>query len=84
MSWTAIASEGIGLAKEIFKLMNTKESKEYSDKLSKAERQLYDEKEATPMGEQNDALIEKLESDITIYQKAAGEYVKTLIANKSN
>jgi ribosomal protein S13 len=70
MSITPIVGAGIELASEIFKWLNIKEKKKYSEKLIKFRTEL-DTELRKPVWEQNDGKIERLEDEIHVIQDLA-------------
>lgn len=63
MSIVPIVEAGVSLANEIFKFINIKESRKYSEKLMSLRNQL-DAELRLPLEKQNDGKIERLEDEI--------------------
>lgn len=65
-----LITTGLLLAKEVFQLLNTKESQKYLDRATELEIQLLDELEK-PYGKQNDKKIVRLKKELNIILRAA-------------
>ena len=76
MSTTALITALVPLAYEVFKLINTVESKKHSQKLLSLENEL-DAELRLPLEKQNDAKVERLEDEIAnILPLATAELVR--------
>ena len=77
MSIVPIVEAGVSLANEIFKFLNIKESRKYSEKLIKLRNEL-DAELRLPLEKQNDARVERLEDEIYNIMDLAGTELKRL------
>ncbi len=80
MDIALIVTGAIELANEIFTLINTKESRKYSEQLVQHRLDLASEL-AKPMDDQNDFTVEDLERKIAILQDIARGELNALIKN---
>ena len=65
-----LITAGLLLAKEVFQLLNTKESQKYLDRATALELELIDEWEK-PYGKQNDKKIVRLKKELSVILRAA-------------
>ena len=65
-----LITAGLLLAKEVFQLLNTKESQKYLDRATALELDLIDEWEK-PYGKQNDKKIVRLKKELSVILRAA-------------
>lgn len=79
---SSLIGAGIMLATEIFKLINTNNSRKYCAKLIDKREDLSKELRR-PLNEQNDALIEKLQEDIANIQDLAIAELKAYAASNT-
>ena len=83
MAITPLVEAGIALASEIFKFINEKEKKKYSERIVKYRNALNDELRK-PVDKQNDAYIEKLEEDILTITDLALAEIRAYVQNNTS
>lgn len=76
-----LITAGLSLAKEVFQLLNTKESQKYLDRATNLEVELLEELEK-PYGKQNDKKIVRLKKELSIILRAAIAEAQNARANK--
>lgn len=79
---TGLITAGIALATEIFKYLNTEESRKYIDKM--VELQLGIQKEEEKGYKSDDAKIESMHKELIIIMEAAKNELALLQANSSS